>query len=109
MTALTPRQAECFSFIGAYSLEHGYAPTFDEIAAHLGLAKRSGVSRIVDELEARGLIRRQPKLARSLEIVEQHGAGFHLKRILNAVSETGFIRADDPIVAEARACAWEVA
>jgi len=101
MTTLTPRQAQCFKFVGAYALEHGYSPTFGEIAEHMGLARRSSVARIIEELEKRGLIRRHPRLARNIEIIEQRGADFHLKRILDAVAETGFIGLTDPIIAEA--------
>lgn len=108
MNTLTPRMAKCFQYIGAYALEKGYSPNLQEIAAHMGLAGRSSAIRIVEELEDRGLIRRQPNLARNIEIIEQHGAGFHLKRLLDAISVTGFISADDPIVVQARQCAWEV-
>ncbi|WP_186306996.1 LexA family protein [Mesorhizobium amorphae] len=109
MTALTPKMAKCLKFIGAYALEHGYSPNLQEIAAHMGLAGRSSAIRIVDELQERGLVRRLPKFARNIEIIEQQGADFHLKRILDAVSVTGFIGLTDPIISEAQAYAGRAA
>jgi len=102
MTALTPKMAKCFQFIGDYSLQHGFSPKLEEIAAHMGLSRRNSAKRIVDELEDRGLVRRDPNRARNIEIIEQRGADFHLKRILEVVEQDGIIGLTSPLVAEAR-------
>lgn len=102
MSTLTPRLAQCYSFIGAYCLEHGYSPSLQEIAAHMGLAGRSSAIRLIEELEERGLVRRIPNRSRNVEVIEQRGADFHLKRILNELAESGLVLSDDAIVAEAR-------
>lgn len=63
---LTPRQAKALAFIGAHHAERGHAPSYDEIAAHLGLASKSNVCRLVQALEERGAIRRLRGRGRSI-------------------------------------------
>jgi len=58
---LTPRMLSCRDFIVAYQREHdGVGPSYDEIAAGLGLRAKSNVVRLVDCLESRGHVRRGP-------------------------------------------------
>lgn len=103
MTAgLTRQQSACLSYIQAFQDECGYAPTYDQIAAAVGLASKGGVNRLIVGLEERGRIRRLPNRARSIEIIDRRDADFHLIRILDAVSCSGFIRSTDPIIAAAR-------
>ena len=70
MISPTPRQAECLGFIGAFIETHGFAPSTEEMRAHLGLASKSGVVRILKELQERGLIRRLRDRARAIEVVK---------------------------------------
>lgn len=103
MTAgLTRMQSRALAFIERYIAQHSISPTYDEIAAELGLASKSGVNRLVTGLEQRGRVRKLAGRARGIEIVGQD-SDFHLKRILDAISCSGFIGKDDPIIAEARA------
>nr|DAH84732.1 MAG TPA: LexA repressor [Caudoviricetes sp.] len=102
MTALTPKMLKCFQFIEAYILEHRVSPKLKEIAAHMGLSGRNSAKRLVDELEDRGLVRRDPMRARNIEIVQPRGADFHLARILEVVEQDGIIGLTSPLVAEAR-------
>jgi repressor LexA len=44
---MTRRQYETLNFIRAFILEHGYSPTFKEIADAIGVASKSNVSRYV--------------------------------------------------------------
>lgn len=55
---MTPREKQALDFIKAHSREHGYPPSYDEIADHLGVKSKSGVNRIVVSLEDQGRIRR---------------------------------------------------
>jgi len=64
---MTPKQRQCLDFIGAYIAEHGFSPSYDEIKDALGIVSKSGVNRIVVELQAQGRIRRRPGYARSIE------------------------------------------
>lgn len=108
MTAgLTRAQSEALAFIGRYIAKHGISPTYDEIAAALNLKSKSGVNRLVVALEDRGHVRRKPDRARSIELAERRGSDFHLRRILDAISCSGFIGKDGPIVTEARAAMGE--
>ena len=66
---LTPRQKQCLDFISAFWVEHGYAPSFGEIAEALGAKSRSSVTPLVSKLEGRGYIERTPYLARSIRVI----------------------------------------
>lgn len=66
---MTPRQLECLKFLRAYIGEHGFAPTYEEITAALGLAGKSSVHRMIVELERFGHVRRHPFRNRAIEIV----------------------------------------
>jgi SOS-response transcriptional repressor LexA len=99
---LTERQSDALSFIERYVDERGFSPSYEEIAQGLGLASKGRIHGLISGLEERGAIGRQPDRARSIQVVEDHGAGFHLKRILDAISCSGFIGVTDSIVAEAQ-------
>ncbi len=67
---MTPQQSKVFEFLKTYAVErNGVMPTFDEIAAHIGIRSKSGVSRIVEELIDQRKIRRRAYKARGLEFV----------------------------------------
>jgi SOS-response transcriptional repressor LexA len=67
---LSRRMAEARNFIAQFIDGHGFSPSYEEIGVALGLQNKSGVARIIDELEERGHIRRIPDKARSITIVE---------------------------------------
>ena len=64
---LTPRQHQIVTFIRDYIAEHGYAPTMQEIADHLGVS-RPTVFEHIEALEAKGALRREALRARSIEL-----------------------------------------
>lgn len=69
MMGLTPRQADCLAFIRK-RLEAGQvAPSYEEIAAHLGIVK-SNAHRMVHALAERGHIRMIRNRERSIALVE---------------------------------------
>lgn len=65
---MTPKQRECLDFIETFIGPHRFSPSFEEIQMALGLASKSGVSRLVDALEEQGRITRLPGGARNIEI-----------------------------------------
>lgn len=69
MMGVTHQQNQVLRYLRAYAAENGTAPTFDEIAAAVGLASKSGISRLLKGLERRGAIRRLPGRARAIEII----------------------------------------
>lgn len=59
---MTPRERECLDAIKRLTV-HGVGPTYQEIADHIGLASKSGAHRMVESLEAQGLVTRGPRQA----------------------------------------------
>ncbi len=67
---LTKRQVDLLDFIAAYmASEHGVSPTFEEMAAGIGVKSKSNIDRLVAGLCERGFLRRLKNRARSLEII----------------------------------------
>jgi repressor LexA len=64
---LTPRQLQILTFIRNFRRKHGYSPTMQELADHLGITKVT-VFEHVGALERKRLLRRLPHKARSLEL-----------------------------------------
>lgn len=68
--ALTPRQAKVLELIRESQLDRGYAPTMEELGQALGVSPVTAHEH-VRALEAKGVIRTEPRRARSIEIVEE--------------------------------------
>ena len=67
-TAFTARQGEYLAFIHRFTLKHGVAPSFEEIAAHFGTSAPS-VNGMIKTLERHALLSRVPGVARSLRVL----------------------------------------
>ena len=67
-TGFTARQGEYLAFIHRFTLKHGVAPSFEEIAAHLGTSAPS-VNGMIKMLERHALLSRVPGVARSLRVL----------------------------------------
>jgi repressor LexA len=61
---VTPRQRAAYDFITAFSERKGYAPSYDEIRRHLGLASLNGVAKLITQLRRRGYLAPAPRNAR---------------------------------------------
>ena len=68
---MTEKQMLTLRFLHAQITSNGVCPSFDEIREHLGLASKSGVSRIMDALEERGYTTRLTDRARSVELTQK--------------------------------------
>lgn len=68
---LTRKQHELLSFIQRHFKECGYAPSYDEMKAALGLQSKSGVHRLIRALEERGFISHLPHRARAIELLRE--------------------------------------
>lgn len=66
---ITKRQRDVLRFIRSYTSENGYCPNYDEIMQGIGLKSKSGVNRLVLELEQRGFVRRLAGRSRAIEVV----------------------------------------
>ncbi len=64
----TARQGEMLAFICRFTATRGMAPSFEEIASHFGTSSPS-VSGMIKALERRGLLSREPGVARSLRVL----------------------------------------
>jgi len=59
MHTQTRRQQEVLNFIIRHIESHGYRPSYQVIARHIGVRARSGIARIVQDLESQGLLTRR--------------------------------------------------
>lgn len=66
---MTRVQAGALSFIAQRIAASGQSPSYDEIAAGLGMKSKSQINRLVVALEERGFIRRLPGRARCIEVI----------------------------------------
>lgn len=66
---LSKRQTAIYEFICSYTSEHGYPPSVREIGSAVGLASPSTVHMHLKVLQERGLIKRDSKKPRTIEVV----------------------------------------
>ncbi len=66
----TPKQLQILQLIFDYQKEHGFSPTYAELAKDLGVSTIT-VFEHLEALERKGAIRRRRHEARSVEIIEQ--------------------------------------
>jgi repressor LexA len=70
---LTKRQKEILDFIHAFIDQHGYAPSFEEIAHSFGYSSLATVHEHLSNLERKGYIRKSYNESRSIEMVPDDG------------------------------------
>ncbi len=66
--ALTRRQKDVLDFIVSFVEEHGYSPSYEEIAAGLELASLATVHKHISALASKGYVRRAFNQSRSVEV-----------------------------------------
>ncbi len=100
--ALTRRQKEVMDFLSGFIEKHGYSPSYEEIAAGLGLASLATVHKHVQALEAKQYVRRSYNHSRSLEVGDRYFAEERTRRPENAdpaIPLLGRIAAGSPVEA----------
>lgn len=70
--ALTKRQKEVLDFIADFIDEHGYSPSYEELAQGLDLASLATVHKHIQALESRNYLRRLFNQSRSLEVAPKY-------------------------------------
>lgn len=70
---LTKRQSEILAYLQAHIAEHGYAPSFEEIAERFGFQSLATVHEHLTNLERKGYIRRAYNESRSIEVLPPRG------------------------------------
>ena len=61
---LTPRQRAAYDFIASFRERHGFAPSFEEIRRHLGVASLNAVAKLIAQLRRRGYLTEAPPNAK---------------------------------------------
>ena len=67
---LTKKQALIIDFINEFTSRQGESPSYREIMTALGLSSVSAVAEHIDNLVAKGALRKTPGAARSLEVLD---------------------------------------
>ena len=75
--ALTARQQKILDAIRTEIEQKGYPPSMRQIGDMVGLASLSSVTHQLGRLETMGYIRRDPKLPRAIEVLDENGIGIH--------------------------------
>lgn len=68
---LTHRQRQLYDFISGELARTSVPPTCRQMADHLGLVSKSSATRLLDNLEERGMIRRLRNRRQAIEIVDR--------------------------------------
>ena len=66
---LTKKQQSLLNFIQDFTEENGYSPSYREIVAGLDLSSVSSVAEHIENLVAKGVLKKIPGAARSLEVL----------------------------------------
>ena len=69
-TKLTKKQLAVLNFLEDFLEENGYSPSYREMMTGLGLSSVSAVAEHVDNLVAKGVLKKNPGEARSLEVLD---------------------------------------
>ena len=69
--AITRRQKEVIDFLSSFTSSHGYSPSYEEIAAGLGLNSLATVHKHVTNLQNKGLLQRAHNRSRSIDVLPQ--------------------------------------
>ena len=96
---LTDRQTRILDFIRQVTRVRSYPPSVREIGEAVGLSSSSTVHNHLNQLERRGLIRRDPSKSRTVQLVEE-AAQEEKRRSAVAIPLVGHVAAGAPILAE---------
>lgn len=69
--SLTKRQREILDYLADYIGDHGYAPSFEEIAARMGFRSLATVHEHLSNLQRKGVIRRSYNESRGIEVLSR--------------------------------------
>jgi repressor LexA len=79
--AITRRQKEVIDFLSTFTSSHGYSPSYEEIAAGLGLNSLATVHKHVTNLQTKGLLQRAHNRSRSIDVIPQRKARAAMDRL----------------------------
>ena len=96
---LTDRQARILEYIRYQNKVRNYPPSVREIGEAVGLSSSSTVHNHLNQLERRGLIRRDPSKSRTVQLVQDESVDKQRRNAV-AVPIVGNVAAGAPILAE---------
>src|ERR1700753_1209310 len=67
--AITRRQKEVIDFLSTFTTKNGYSPSYEEIAAGLGLSSLATVHKHITNLQNKGLLQRAHTRSRSIDVL----------------------------------------
>ena len=70
VTKITKKQQALLDFLEDFTEEKGYSPSYREIQAGLGLSSVSAVAEHIDNMVSKGILKKVPGAARSLEVLD---------------------------------------
>src|SRR5215472_2444082 len=71
--AITKRQRQVYDFIHGFVQKNGYSPSFEEIAAGMGLSSLATVHKHIVNLEKKNLLKRDFNRSRSIDVLPVRG------------------------------------
>jgi repressor LexA len=95
LPTLTKKQKLVLDYIGAFIQEHGYRPSYEEIAAGLGLSSQSTICVHVENLKNKGYLTKKDNTNRSVDLLRSRTR----RRMTEEVPLMGLIAAGLPIEA----------
>ncbi|HEX2647794.1 MAG TPA: transcriptional repressor LexA [Candidatus Dormibacteraeota bacterium] len=96
---LTERQTRILEYIRSVTRARNYPPSVREIGEAVGLSSSSTVHNHLNQLERRGLIRRDPSKSRTVQLVQDQGIDQQRRNAIS-VPIVGHVAAGAPILAE---------
>lgn len=93
--AITRRQKEVIDFLSTFTTRNGYSPSYEEIAAGLGLNSLATVHKHVTNLQTKGLLQRAHNRSRSIDVLPQRQP----KKTSDRLPLLGRIAAGQPVEA----------
>lgn len=103
---ITNRQKELLQFVYEYVRDTGYSPNFEEMREYLGVVSNQAVLDLLKKLEARGLIKKDNSIARSIKISTE---GFQILGNSPLIAYLGTTSAGAPLEAVEISGEWEIA
>ena len=96
---LTERQTKILDYIRYVTRIRSYPPSVREIGEAVGLSSSSTVHNHLNQLERRGLIKRDPSKSRTVQLVQDAGVDAQRRNAIS-VPVVGSVAAGAPILAE---------
>jgi repressor LexA len=96
---LTERQTKILDYIRYVTRIRSYPPSVREIGEAVGLSSSSTVHNHLNQLERRGLIKRDPSKSRTVQLVQDAGVDAQRRNAIS-VPVIGSVAAGAPILAE---------